>query len=76
MIDFNYKFTTFTSFPQTVNEGAISKFSETYRNLNNMSVTPNIHIIEHHIIDSLKRKQEEHGLVGGVNRHLKPCTVI
>ena len=63
-IDFNYKFTTFTSFPQAEYEEAISKFSETYRNLNNMSVTPKIHIIEHHIIDSLKRKQEEHGFGG------------
>ena len=27
-----------------------------------MSVTPKIHIVEHHIVDFLKRKGEEHGL--------------
>ena len=43
-------------------EKAIQKFSETYRSLENMSVTPKIHIVEHHLVDFLKRKQEEHGL--------------
>ena len=27
-----------------------------------MSITPKIHIIEHHIVDFLKRKEERHGL--------------
>ena len=27
-----------------------------------MSITPKIHIVEHHVVDFLKRKKEEHGL--------------
>ena len=40
----------------------ISKFSATYRNLTDMSITPKIHILEIHIVDFLKRKREPHGL--------------
>ena len=27
-----------------------------------MTVTPKVHIVEHHLVDFLKRKQKEHGL--------------
>ena len=27
-----------------------------------MTITPKIHIVEHHIVDLLKKKKEEHGL--------------
>ena len=43
-------------------ENSIIKFSKTYRSLENMSITPKIHIVEHHIVDFLKMKHEEHGL--------------
>ena len=49
-------------FLQNMYEKAIQKFSETYRRLENMSVTPKIHIVEHHLVDFLKRKEEQHGL--------------
>ena len=38
------------------------KFSQTYQKLENMSITPKIHIVQHHVIDFLKRKGEEYGL--------------
>ena len=45
-----------------VYEERIKRFSQTYRKLENMSITPKIHIIQHHVIDFLKRKGEEYGL--------------
>ena len=43
-------------------EEAIKKFSATFRGLEDMSITPKNHIVEHHIVDFLKRKYETNGL--------------
>ena len=45
-----------------VYEERIKKFSQTYQKLENRSITPKIHIVQHHVIDFLKRKGEEYGL--------------
>ena len=42
-------------------EHCIKKFSKTYRGLNNMSITPKIHIVERHIIDFFRDREDNHG---------------
>ena len=42
-------------------EDCIKKFSKTYRGLDNMSITPKIHIIEKHIIDFFRDREGHHG---------------
>ena len=43
-------------------EDAIEKFSAAYRALEGIAITPKVHIVEKHVVDFLKRKQEQHGL--------------
>lgn len=52
-------------FGQELRDGykdSIRRFSNTYRGLKNMSITPKIHILEHHIPDFFSEKEESHGL--------------
>ena len=44
-------------------EQKIKEFSQVYRSLENMSITPKRHIVEHHIIDFFKViGEKKHGL--------------
>ena len=43
-------------------EASIQKFSETYHGLDDMTITPKIHILEHHVIDFLSERDDSHGL--------------
>ena len=44
-------------------ENVIKQFCQVYRSLDNMSITPKIHIVEHHIVDFFREiGDKEHGL--------------
>ena len=44
-------------------ENVIKQFCQVYRSLDNMSITPKIHIVEHHIVDFFREiEDKEHGL--------------